>query len=46
VLGEPGIEIEPGYFEIACKRVEEAHREPDLFREEPRQLSLFGLFHT
>ena len=26
-----GIEIDPDYFEIACKRVEEAARQPDLF---------------
>jgi len=26
-----GIEIDPDYFEIACKRVEEASRQPDLF---------------
>ena len=26
-----GIEIDPDYFEIACKRVEEATRQPDLF---------------
>jgi site-specific DNA-methyltransferase (adenine-specific) len=28
-----GIEIDPDYFEIACKRVEEAARQPDLFIE-------------
>jgi DNA modification methylase len=26
-----GIEIEPRYFDIACKRIEEAHRQADLF---------------
>lgn len=26
-----GIEIDPDYFEIACKRVDEATRQPDLF---------------
>ena len=26
-----GIEIDPDYFDIACKRVEEAARQPDLF---------------
>ena len=26
-----GIELDPDYFEIACKRVEEAARQPDLF---------------
>ena len=28
-----GIELDPDYFEIACKRVEEATRQPDLFVE-------------
>ena len=28
-----GIEIDPDYFEIACRRVEEAARQPDLFIE-------------
>lgn len=35
-----GIEIDPDYFEIACKRVEEAARQPDLFiapTEKPKQ---------
>src|SRR5947207_3268301 len=26
-----GIEIEPQYFDIACKRIEEAYRQADLF---------------
>ena len=26
-----GIEIEPRYFDIACKRIEQAQRQPDLF---------------
>ena len=30
-----GIELDPEYFEIACKRVEEAYRQPDLFVEPP-----------
>lgn len=40
-----GIEIEPKYFDIACRRIEEAMRQPDLFVETPRpaeQLNLFG----
>jgi DNA modification methylase len=28
-----GIEIEPRYFDIACKRIEEAYRQPRLFAE-------------
>jgi site-specific DNA-methyltransferase (adenine-specific)/modification methylase len=30
-----GIEIDPDYFEIACRRVEEATRQPDLFVSPP-----------
>jgi DNA modification methylase len=30
-----GIEIDPGYFDIACRRVEEATRQPDMFVEQP-----------
>ncbi len=30
-----GIEIDPGYFDIAVKRVEEAYRQPDFFVERP-----------
>ncbi len=26
-----GIEIEPKYFDIACRRIEEAHKQPDMF---------------
>jgi site-specific DNA-methyltransferase (adenine-specific) len=32
-----GIEIDPDYFEIACRRVEEAYRQPDLFIAPPPQ---------
>lgn len=38
-----GIEIEPKYFDIACRRVEQAMKQPDLFIEtapKPQQLSL------
>lgn len=30
-----GIELDPEYFEIACQRVEEAYRQPDLFVAPP-----------
>lgn len=30
-----GIELDPEYFDIACRRVEEAYRQPDLFVEAP-----------
>jgi site-specific DNA-methyltransferase (adenine-specific)/modification methylase len=37
-----GIEMEPRYFDIACKRIEEAHKQGDLFRapEKPKQAKL------
>ena len=31
-----GIELDPEYFDIACKRVDEATRQPDLFVEKPQ----------
>lgn len=31
-----GIEIDPGYFDIACRRIEAALREPDLFVAPPQ----------
>jgi len=30
-----GIEIDPGYFDIACRRIEAAYKQPDLFIEKP-----------
>lgn len=32
-----GVEIDPEYFDIACRRVEEATRQPDLFVTAPEQ---------
>ena len=43
-----GIEIDPGYFDIACRRIDEAYRQRDLFRDaapvepKPIQPSLLG----
>jgi site-specific DNA-methyltransferase (adenine-specific)/modification methylase len=40
-----GIEIEPKYFEIACRRIEEAYRQPRLFSEptaKPTQEEMFN----
>jgi DNA modification methylase len=34
-----GIELDPDYFDIACKRVEDAYRQPDMFVEQPAQTS-------
>jgi DNA modification methylase len=28
-----GVEIEPRYFDIACRRIEEAQRQGDMFRD-------------
>lgn len=39
-----GIEIEPRYFDIACRRIEEAYKQPRLFaepRQEPKQEALW-----
>ncbi|OBQ91401.1 DNA methyltransferase [Mesorhizobium sp. AA23] len=39
-----GIEIDPGYFEIACERIRKAYAQPDMFVEapaEPKQEPLF-----
>jgi site-specific DNA-methyltransferase (adenine-specific) len=30
-----GIELDPAYFDIACRRVEEAYRQPDMFIAPP-----------
>ena len=40
-----GIELDPDYFEIACRRVQEAYDQPDMFvqaeRAKPKQESMF-----
>ena len=39
-----GIELDPEYFEIACRRVDEATRQPDMFVQsapQPKQESMF-----
>jgi DNA modification methylase len=42
-----GIEVDTGYFDIACRRIEDAYRQPDMFFAapvpKPEQLSLGGL---
>jgi DNA modification methylase len=37
-MGHPfiGIEIEPRYFDTACRRIEQAQRQGDLLRDRPR----------
>jgi site-specific DNA-methyltransferase (adenine-specific) len=40
-----GVEIDDGYFEIACRRIQAAHAQPDMFvqsQPEPEQLTLDG----
>jgi len=32
-----GIELEPKYFDIACKRIEQAYDQPDMFIEPPKK---------
>lgn len=32
-----GIELDPKYFDIACERITEAYKQPDLFIEQPKQ---------
>lgn len=39
-----GIEIDPGYFDIACRRIEAALREPDMFIEPPKPPKQDSLF--
>ncbi len=38
-----GIELEPKYFDIACKRIEGAYKQPDLFVEPPAKAVQVGL---
>ncbi len=39
-----GIEIEPKYFDIACKRISDALKQPDLFIEQPKPMKQEALF--
>lgn len=39
-----GIEMKPKFFEIACRRIEEAYRQPRLFAEPPAKPVQSGLF--
>lgn len=38
-----GIEIEPKYFDIACKRIEKAYAQPRLFEEPKPKAEQLGL---
>lgn len=37
-----GIELDPDYFDIACKRIEEAYAQPDMFVEQPKDMTQEG----
>ena len=39
-----GVEIEPRYFDIACRRIEQAYRQPDLFVAPPKAAVIADLF--
>ena len=39
-----GVEIDPRYFGIACRRIEEAYRQPRLFEDTPAKPVQTGLF--
>lgn len=41
-----GIEIEPKYFDIACRRIEGAYRQPDIFVEAEKQPVQASIFDT
>lgn len=41
-----GIEIEPKYFDIACKRISEALKQPDFFVEKPKPAKQENLFEV
>lgn len=38
-----GIELEPKYFDIACKRIEQAYAQPDFFVEQPEKAKQVGI---
>lgn len=38
-----GIDLEKKYFDIACKRIEDAYKQPDLFIEQPKKAEQIGL---
>jgi site-specific DNA-methyltransferase (adenine-specific) len=41
-----GIEIEPRYFDIACKRIEDATKQADLFIDKPKPAQQISLLDT
>ena len=41
-----GIEIDPTYFDIACRRIEAATKQPDLFIEQPKKAEQLNLLEV
>ncbi len=41
-----GIEIEPIYFDTACRRIAEATKQQDLFIEKPKPAEQLGLLNA
>lgn len=39
-----GIEIDPGYFDTACRRIEAALKQPDIFIEPPKPMTQTAMF--
>ena len=39
-----GMEIDSDYFEIACARIEEAYKQPDMFIERPKPMVQEAMF--
>lgn len=39
-----GIELDTEYFDIACKRIEDAYKQPDLFVEPPKKAEQVNMF--
>lgn len=40
-----GIEIDPGYFDIACRRISEALKQPDMFIDPPKPMKQTSLLN-
>lgn len=41
-----GIEIDPGYFDIACRRIAAALKQPDMFIEPPKPVKQYSIFEA
>jgi site-specific DNA-methyltransferase (adenine-specific) len=38
-----GIELDDKYFDIACRRIEQAYKQPDMFIEQPKKAEQMGM---